>query len=351
MTIESNTQKEKNFGRNGSIDLFRLLVSMVIVMIHFGIGVKIYSPVYNTLGRMGVPFFFLVTGYFYFSKSLNIDFNWQYYKKYMMKTFQIWIFWSCFYIPRLFLVKQEPVTPFILIRSLYGLSATCGPLWYLIAAAEALALVHLTFRKLGKKWLIAFVLVAWVLCLFGSAYLGLFSHWKSVINVFQLIAPETSVFAAYFWFGIALLFVSYKDYFAKLPALKFFGACTFLWAFEVLIINHFNLIRSTDMYIMLLPESVLFLNLLLTYPVHVSSQTAKLLRDFSLYIYILQILSGDIVNWTSRLANIYHPENSFFYYWIVLIVDIIFATLVISIERLYKRLRKNIILKNSVSSL
>ncbi len=43
MTIESNTQKEKNFGRNGSIDLFRLLVSMVIVMIHFGIGVKIYS--------------------------------------------------------------------------------------------------------------------------------------------------------------------------------------------------------------------------------------------------------------------------------------------------------------------
>lgn len=151
MTIESNTQKEKNFGRNGSIDLFRLLVSMVIVMIHFGIGVKIYSPVYNTLGRMGVPFFFLVTGYFYFSKSLNIDFNWQYYKKYMMKTFQIWIFWSCFYIPRLFLVKQEPVTPFILIRSLYGLSATCGPLWYLIAAAEALALVHLTFRKLGKN--------------------------------------------------------------------------------------------------------------------------------------------------------------------------------------------------------
>ena len=328
-------------GRNGSIDLFRLVVSMAIVMIHFGTGVRIYSPIYNTLGRMGVPFFFLVTGYFYFSKvtdhKVEEKFNWRYYAKFMVKTFKIWLFWSILFIPRIFLVKQDiPITPFIVLRSLYGLSVTCGPLWYLIAAVEALALVHLTFQKLGKKWLIGLLLVTWVLCLLGSSYFGLLASWQSVQILFQLVAPETSIFSAYFWFGVALLFVLYKKHLSKFSALKSFVACTVLWALEIVIIKHFDLINGTDMYVMLVPESVLFLNLLFTYPMGITKRVDKILCDYSLYIYILQMFAGDLVNWLARIADISHPENSLFYFWIVLVLDIILASVVIGLKSYFK---------------
>ena len=322
--------------RNGSIDIFRVIVSMAIVMIHFGSGVPIYSPIYNTLGRMGVPFFFIVTGYFYFRKQLHNNWNVKSYCRYMRKTFSLWVFWSIIFIPRLFLVKQDiPITPMIVLRSAFGLDVTCGPLWYLIAAVEGLALAHICYQKLGVRKMFILLSLAWVCCALGSGYNGILPKNSAVDNIFQILTPETSVIAAFFWFGIALFLVKYQDTFRRLGKLKYLIICTFLWGCEVVILHQLNLPGGTDMFLLLVPESVIFFSFLLTFTCQISPAVDKFLCDMSLYIYILQMFAGDLVNTGTNIAGISEPQKFFWYFWLVLTVDILLALCVILTKRIF----------------
>ena len=54
--------------RNGIIDIYRVIAAVLIVLTHYNGGVIGLRYLSESLGRIGVPIFFMITGYFFFSK-------------------------------------------------------------------------------------------------------------------------------------------------------------------------------------------------------------------------------------------------------------------------------------------
>ena len=55
--------------RNGKVDLFKFIFSIVVIIYHFGNAVKFDNELFNK-GYIGVEFFFIVSG-FLFAKSIE----------------------------------------------------------------------------------------------------------------------------------------------------------------------------------------------------------------------------------------------------------------------------------------
>ncbi|WP_421825361.1 acyltransferase family protein [Lacticaseibacillus hulanensis] len=88
---------ENSHSRNGTIDILRVVFALLIIMIHYNGGEKLLSILANTVGRLGVPFFFLVSGFFFFrkkyrQKTFSISEIW----KFSRKTFFLWLICSIF---------------------------------------------------------------------------------------------------------------------------------------------------------------------------------------------------------------------------------------------------------------
>ena len=80
--------------RNGKVDLFKFIFSIVVIIYHFGNAVKFDNELFNK-GYIGVEFFFIVSG-FLFAKSLakipyhketlpadSVHFMWRKYKSFL----------------------------------------------------------------------------------------------------------------------------------------------------------------------------------------------------------------------------------------------------------------------------
>ena len=61
--------------RNKTIDLLRFVFSLMIIAVHTDLFVDVSTPLYYVfslgLARAGVPFFFIVSGFFYRQKQLE----------------------------------------------------------------------------------------------------------------------------------------------------------------------------------------------------------------------------------------------------------------------------------------
>lgn len=66
--LRQEREKEKTMSRNKTVDLLRFILSLMIIPIHADLFIDVYRPLFLcfTLGlvRVGVPFFFIVSGYY-----------------------------------------------------------------------------------------------------------------------------------------------------------------------------------------------------------------------------------------------------------------------------------------------
>lgn len=178
--------------RNNTIDIFRLIACFFIIAVHisYGTASETLAGIYRLTGRFGVPFFFMVSGYFYqrgLERSAFITF-----KKNFLKIFYIIIIANLVYLP----------FNYVLTHHLYALEyitiGDCFNLWYLYSLLIGIAVVYLLFKwQLNYKILsaIIFLVIMAVLLADSHAYLlprsypGLFKYYvRPLISIpFMLI--------------------------------------------------------------------------------------------------------------------------------------------------------------------
>ena len=82
--------------RDATIDFFRVIASILVILIHTA--VREHTPVLYfisvTIGRYAVPFFMIVSGYFYFLKPGK-----ERLKKILSNVLWLWFIWNIIYIP------------------------------------------------------------------------------------------------------------------------------------------------------------------------------------------------------------------------------------------------------------
>ena len=167
--------------RNRTIDLLRFVFSLMIIAVHTDLFVDVSTPLYYvfTLGiaRIGVPFFFIVSGFFYRQGQLDIKSRKPYFLK-IVKYWLIFIVLDLLIVGPFYYHEYNSVALFIYKFIFCGIS---GSYWYFTSLILSLLILDKLFKKGYAKY------VVWIGLLF---YLFAMTH-----DSYSFIFENTSIYA------------------------------------------------------------------------------------------------------------------------------------------------------------
>ena len=243
-----------------SADVLKYIMSMLIVATH----TSLFEGYITPLVRLAVPAFFMISGYFFFSKVGRCDSKSQqnaYLKKSVKHNLKLYLFWFVLLLPLTLYVREYHTMGFVggilhLVRDfLFG--STFQSSWYITALITGFALVLFLSRKLPQWALVVIGAVCYIPSLLSSNYEflltssdGLLEIGESLSKVFLLPCRNFSVSILYIVIGKYLAEKNYEGKTKKYTR-------TFLLAFAALVIEYLALcfsgvkIVNTDCYIAL----------------------------------------------------------------------------------------------------
>ena len=178
--MQNDTSKNINKviynGRNCSIDIFRLICAVLVVMIHtklfFDINPVLGYSFKHVITRIAVPFFFSVMGYYYIKNLIN---NENCFKKSFIRYLKIYVVWSLiYYLFNLITVlyQHTSVIAYTLwcIKNFFIFGTNYYHLWFFPAVFFCLIVVTLCYQFKLLKPLIVVSIVLYIITTLGSAY-------------------------------------------------------------------------------------------------------------------------------------------------------------------------------------
>lgn len=210
-----------------NLDLFRFLSSIMIIILHvrpfFAVSAETDMAINNIIGRICVPFFFLISGYFAAKQEQKKP---DYIRSYIRSMIPVYLLWSAVYLPwslslaapyieqvqgmlpaalpfvvqRLLLLLLIPLA--VIIALLY--SGVYYHLWYFPALLLSMLVLRWWKRKHSLKVLLA---VSFVLLLFGATetYYGFCGQFfQSLLHYYYAVFFTTRNFLFFALFYVTL---------------------------------------------------------------------------------------------------------------------------------------------------
>ncbi|MEY8441481.1 acyltransferase [Lactobacillaceae bacterium 24-114] len=283
-------------------DLIKLIAAVGIIAIHT------HAPFLNVAGRLGVPFFAIVSGFLFFNhyqQLTNAEEQRSYLRKFCKRIFFLYAIWQVIYIPiaihqfrvimaslKGFSVKNLMiyVIDFIFpaVYNAQGVDLTkdangWGPSWYLLASIVAMP-VFIFLLKIFRNHVIPVLL----LCLFIEIFIILSDEFGSITHLEPIFNHTFLRLLIYFCLGYIL--VKYNEQIKAWPqqrSIVFFALLFCLFFAENLLVHFYSGTYTTEEIITTVPTgfmlAVVAINFQpkLTHPVQV--------RNLSTFLYCFQI--------------------------------------------------------------
>ena len=281
------------------VDYAKLFFAISIISLHIPYKSEMLNLYSQTIGRLGVPFFFTVAGYFLYSGILKNDTG--YLRKYCLRIGKLFVIWLLIYLP-VFLYTYSNHTGLhtLLLEIIFS---TPGFLWYLSTLCVAAFLFGIFYRKSPSIYLTVSILLYLVGCS-GNTYihiLKLEEFWQPYLSIF--ISTRNALFFAPLFLGIGALL---KDSDRIRLQLKHAILLTILFGViyvsEVLTVLNLDPGNKDYSFYVSLPFIVFFL-LYLLFHTNCKSRNTLGIRQFSTFLYCSQygfMVVLDIVS--SRLS-------------------------------------------------
>lgn len=162
-----------------------MLLSLLVICRHCGQSFSnlespgiLYVFAVGGLSTLAVPTFFVISGFFFFSKQVTGERL----KRQIIRILRLYIIWVIIYMPLTIKSMIEEGLSFkISVVTFFQnlvFSATYYHLWYLPSLTVALLLVYWFSRRIKNKWLILIGVCLYGIALLGNTYLGLFASEK-----------------------------------------------------------------------------------------------------------------------------------------------------------------------------
>lgn len=144
------------------VDFTKFFMSLCVVAIHCG------AKGWNILGRLGVPYFFMISSYFFFKSYLKKDLNSQkvMLQKYLKRLCLLFISWQLVYLPYAILSNVSIITDstnklMTLIDMVFhflfnGKYDGWGQSWYLFASFYGILLITLLRKYIPDIYILIF---------------------------------------------------------------------------------------------------------------------------------------------------------------------------------------------------
>ena len=324
-----------------SIDLIKFIAAILIVLMHTDMFNDFYDVcpypylfLTGALARLGVPFFFVSSAFFYFRKPLT----WAGTKNYCKRLLTLYIAWFIIYLPKTifdrFICSSYPtgITIFRFLRSFFVTSTFSGS-WFIVSCIFC-ALLYYWISKLNKKaaniTTIVISIISYVWYTFVSGYGNLMNSngMISFYNIYEMLFgnPYVSFLVGIPYFAVGKYFAEIckgdRNYnYSKKKSLILTIITFCLLMVEVFICYKNNLRMSTDCSIMLLPCIVCMFPLLINW--NIELKNARLLRISSTIIFFSQFAFMFATELTEKAINIVIPYyvKSFFVLAMVLLTS------------------------------
>ncbi len=325
---------KKIYKQYNSIDLFKFLFAIVVVMIHttpfMDVSESFSWYFNNTFCNLAVPFFFVASGFIFFDKLDGVKQNEkQRLKKYILHILKMYIVWCIVWIPwkALYLHSTgwDGVAILDYIRDLILVSGG-DALWYLPALILSIAVVYGLYTRIqSPKVIVAVATIPYVIGVVISSYYGLFGG-APVIDWYYAIFKTVDN-------GImhGVMFVSIGMYIAKAKPniVRFRDITFFIIAFvtiigEAILINKLAYNRAGECNLIALPIAAYYLiKVILSIDLR-DNKIYAYLRDYSTLIYLSHCFIIRTLKLSFEVININVGNIGLFI--ITVVLSLIFAS-------------------------
>lgn len=278
-----------------AIDVAKFLLSFLVVSIHISIfpsNKELSSFFTLCLARIAVPFFFICSGYLFFSRdnSQSVQALWR-----VMKRIGIlFIGWTAVFMIILFFTKfiheEDPFLALFHGSIRFFLLNPFVHLWYLPAVMIGVCIAWF-FYKFGMIRLALFVAsLLYIIGLFGDSYYGLLMKSDGFMRVYEAYYAEFSTMRNGVFFGFPFIVLS------LIPNTKTQSTNAMLSIFFlILIIAEYNFVRvyqlakDSNMYFSLPFFTYFFFHWVKGCKINISKYWSAFFREYSMGIYFIHM--------------------------------------------------------------
>ena len=314
-----------------TVDLFKFIGSIFIFLMHlnmFGDSSMLRFS-WELLARWAVPFFFIVSAFFLFSKEVDNNIDKQTLKKYLKRLSILYLAWFIINTPSIVYLRLiRPGTGKIdtWISFIKGalLSSTFTGSWFLLSSAFSAGLLYLLSKRYCTKTCLFISFVPLLLCILSSAYGGLLP--ESVSTVLRWLNFPLNLFGGLFYFSLGKLIYEKKEMIFKVPSvlILFITILSFVFYFvEIQLTTRLKRYHSSDFAFALVPLSVSIALFCIT--IRSQIPISRYLRNMSTIIYCAQ---GNVLCAVSLISKCI-GVTSFYYRGLLGIVMMIFIIFII----------------------
>lgn len=317
-----------------AIDIAKYVSAMLVVCVHTYPLYEV-SPLLNTywiqtVCRFAVPFFFTISGFFFFRKwSDSQEENRYNLRKYLMRLGKIYLIWTVIYLP--YVIWDYSRGGFSVLNVIsylrdFLLNGSYYHLWFLPALMLGTVIVSFIYQKRGLMDTLKVGVIAYFIGYLINVYTPIWEQLPIINFLFAFFTKvfttaRNGIFFAPMFISIGLLLSKTKRLPARTSVIGFVISFVLL-VLEVTLYNVFGILRDlTSMYITLIPAIYFFVSWLLVVKMPYKEKY-MVLRNESLLIYTSHILFAKI------LLNLF-PTAHIVVYFVTLALSQAFATIVI----------------------
>lgn len=351
-------RQKKNYA---AIDNFRLVAALLIVAIHTAPLDSLSNTadffVTYCFGRIGVPFFLMVTGFFVLAPyqrkagkicSIGNPYRLKEFKssaregksnigKFLRKTTVLYVVSTLLYLP--LKIYSDNVSDSVggWLKEIF-FDGTFYHLWYLPAVILGCLLLIALLKICTPMMVSGIVFVLYVAGVFGDSYYFLISKIPFIKTVYEGIFEISSytrngIFFAplFLWMGVVI--ANGKVRISKEQAGLGFVISLVLMLSEGFLSFHFHWQKHNSMYFLLVPVMFFLFEWLLS----IKGREIKLARDMSMYIYILHPLCIVLVRGAAGVLKMtkLFVEQSLIHYLAVVAVSVLLSFAIAAVKRFF----------------
>lgn len=324
------------------IDYFRFIAAFLIIAIHTS-PLSSFSETGDFIltriaARVGVPFFFMTSGFFLIS---GYTYHADKLRAFVKKTALIYVICIAVYIPVNIYngyFSMDNLLPNIMKDIFFD--GTMYHLWYLPASMIGGILAWFLVKRFGFQRTLIITFILYVIGLFGDSCYGIAENVPALERFYGYLFEvsdytRNGVFFAPVFFVLGGIIAEKKSRFSLRQCLMGFGISFGGMFAEAMILHNLGVQRHDSMYFMLLP-SMYFLFTALTF---LRGKRVLLLRTSALCIYVIHPMVIVAVRLAAKTIGIQSVivDNSLIHYCIVSILSAAFGILAACILNKRKR--------------
>ncbi len=285
-------------------DILKIVLSLFVVAIHSNLLIHVLSPWI----RIAVPLFFIMSGYFFFSK-LNCASNYSqqktFLKNFIIRNILLYAFWFICLLPIFLYIRRDLLFGHGIIKGIFVflkyllLNGTFTASWYIVATIYGTLVIFFLLRKLPNALLIALASLLYIVATISSSYPQLIAENEITYFLYSgftnYISPIPNSFVvAVAWLIIGKCFAEKTFKGNKFIYIAIAIVSGILLFIESMLVKNLNGTFNNDCYFMLMPFCIGIFGIIKNCPA-ISVKYSINIRRCSTIIFVTHGAVGRII--------------------------------------------------------